>query len=142
MKIPEKPFPPYESSYESYVERVHIYSFTESLQDYEEDKPEKKDVDIRKINLQWLLDKLPEGVTPKQVKISFGYNASSMSYDDHYVGFYYEKKIPACKKEYKLALKKYEAELAQYEKDLVIYNDWLKAEKIKQLKSQLNQLEQ
>lgn len=125
MKEPVQPWPPSKYEYEKKIERRYIYEFWESLQEdeYDDDEEEKRVPvkDINKVDLAWLLSQLPEGINPSQVKIEFGYNASSMAYEDHYVKFYYEVTTPARKEEYKTAKKKYEQDKAQYDKDMAAY---------------------
>lgn len=74
------------------------------------------------------------------IKIEFGYNASSMAYEDHYIRFYYEVTIPAKTKEYQLARKKYEADMKQYKEDMEAYKTASKAKKIKNMEEELKKL--
>lgn len=147
LKEPKQPFPPFEFHYDEKVEKKYIYEFWESLReddddgwdDEEEEKrvPEKP---ISEVNLAWLVSKVPEGVSLDQIKVEFGYNANCMAYEDHYVGFYYEVKIPARKKEFRAAMKKYKEDLAQYEKDLAEYNEACRLQEIKETEERLAKL--
>jgi mannose-1-phosphate guanylyltransferase len=150
MKQPLNPFPPSHYEYDEKVERKYIYSYSQNLdEDYdpdEDDKDYKDDdktwnvKDISAIDLAWLISQIPEGVTPSQIKIEFGYNASSMSYEDHYVRFYYEVTIPARKEEYKAAQKKYKKDLEQYEKEMFVYEANCLAKEIEETKAKLARL--
>lgn len=145
MKEPVRPYPPLSYQYEKTVERRYIYTFWETLQEDDgwddgEKKPEKPKKDISKVDLAWLLTQIPEGISPSQIKIEFGYNANCMAYEDHYVKFYYEETIPARKEEYKAAKKKYEEENAQYEKDLAEYKLFLHNKEIEETEQKLARL--
>lgn len=151
---PHRPEPPKEEYYTK-VERKYIYQCSESLredddwddEDEDEDTPKLPQKPITEVDLGWLLQQVPEGVTPSQIKIEFGYNASSMSYDDHYVNFYYEIVGKLDKKSYNQALKfyeedmkRYEKEIKQYEKDKAEGEAKAKAEEIKELEEKLKEL--
>src|SRR5690349_1691459 len=98
MKEPKRPFPPFAPDYDSKIERKYIYSYSATLlEDYDEEEEEEREVPkkpINEVDLAWLVDEVPKGVTLDQIKIEFGYNANCMSYEDHYVKFYYEVEIP------------------------------------------------
>jgi hypothetical protein len=157
MKEPQEPSPPWEMDYRASVEHEFIYysllrtlssSLKVSFQDIDDDEPTEQEKKIAKlprkkpanVTLAWLLTLVPEGVKPEDIKIDFGYNASFMSYEDHYVGFYYDVKIPAKTKELKAAKEKYKLDLAQYEKDLVAYNEWKRNDEIRQTENKLKAL--
>jgi serine phosphatase RsbU (regulator of sigma subunit) len=149
IEKPVKPYPPYKYEYDARVERRYIYADSETLREdhydeYDEEeendrypKPEKP---VEEIDLGWLLKKIPEGIKPEQIKIEFGYNASSMSYEDHYIRFYYEEKVSARKAEYKAAMAKYEKDLKQYEKDLEAYEEAKRQQEIAETEAKLERL--
>jgi hypothetical protein len=153
MKEPIKPWPPMEYQYEACIDRKYIYKFSENAipdEDYynddDEDEEEseedaklpKKPVD--KINLAWLLKQIPDGVSPKDIKIEFGVNYNCMSLEDKYLNFYYEVKVPAKKAELKAAKEKYKNDLKQYESDMVAYEAYCKAKEIKEAEEKLARL--
>ena len=147
MEEPKKPYQPYKFEYEAKVERKYIYSCVESLGDEWDQEQDEKDEEkerplkpIGEVDLAWLLTQVPEGIKPEQIKIEFGYNASSMAFEDHYIRFYYDVTIPARKVEYKADKKKYEADLAQYEKDLIAHQEWHRAEEIRKTEEKLARL--
>src|ERR1700681_671657 len=123
MKEPISPYPPHKYEYETRVERQYIYRYCQSLRedDYDDDDDDDEDEmdeyanlptkDLHEVNLQWLITQIPPGLKPKDIKIEFGYNANDMAFEDHYVNFYHEVKIPARKAKYK-------ADLAKYGEDL------------------------
>ncbi len=151
LEEPKKPFPPFEYEYEEKIVKKFIYQFSESLReddyddDDEDDEEEEKKENIpdnppQDISLAWLMTLVPEGIKPEQIKMDFGYNASCMSYDDHYVGFYYEVTVPARKAELLAARAKYESDLRQYEKDLKAYKEAKRLNDIKETEAKLAKL--
>jgi len=147
MNPPIRPTQPFITEYNAKVERKYIYRFVQSLKvDYEDDEnDEYKKIFLLKenpkdINLKWLLDNIPAGIKPENIKIDFGFNFNTMSYEDHYIGFYYEQKIPARQKEYKAAMKQFEIDLEQYNKDMEKYKEYQRLEEIKQVELKLEQL--
>ena len=144
MEKPTKPYPPFQLDYAEKVERRYVYSFTESMHEDdgwdEGDKEPEPAKPIAEVDLAWLLTQIPEGVTAEQIKIEFGYNASSMSYDDCFIKFYYEVIIPARKTEFKAAKVKYQANLKQYEQDVVAYEQECREKEIKATEEKLKRL--
>lgn len=146
MKEPIQPIPPYKGDYEGKVKRKYIYEFWETLNedaewdDDEEEEPRKPTKDINKVDLAWLAAQIPDGISPSQIKIEFGYNASSMAYEDHYIKFYYEAKVPARKEEYKAAQKKYKEQKEQYDKDMAAYKAACREQEIKDTEEKLARL--
>lgn len=145
MKEPVQPWPPSKYEYEKKIERRYIYEFWESLQEDEwnDDEEEEKRVpikDIAKVDLAWLLKQVPEGIDPGQIKMEFGYNANAMAFEDHYIKFYYEVKVPARKEEYKIAQKKYTKEKEQYDKDMAAYKVACREQEIKDTEEKLARL--
>lgn len=148
MKEPIKPWPPSGYQYEATTEAHYIYKYSEDLDPegvLEHDEDEERDPSFSakhpsKINLQWLLDKLPEGKSPKDIKIAFGYDYNCMAFEDHHIGFYYEVKVPAKKAELKAAKEKYKQDLKQYELDLAAYKTYCKEKEIKEAEEKLARL--
>lgn len=151
MDKPVRPYPPHSLNYEEKVERMYIYSYSESLQEEdgfedEEDEafgvdaPKKEMPPLEEVNLAWLVSQVPAGITLSQIKIEFGYNASSMAYEDHYVSFYYEVLVPARLSEYQADLAQYEKDIEQYKKDVVAYEEFCKQEEIKTMEEKLAKL--
>lgn len=153
MKEPIKPWPPSTWEYEARVERRYIYKYAAPLReddsyeddDDEDEESEDKDAhlpkkEISKVDLAWLLKQIPDGLTPKDIKIEFGYNANCMAYENQYVNFYYEEKIPARKDELKAAKAKYIEAFKKYEEDLAEYQAFSKAEEIRQTEEKLRRL--
>ncbi|MCK9459536.1 MAG: hypothetical protein M0R80_07850 [Proteobacteria bacterium] len=150
MKKPQKPFQPFHYDYEEKIVKRYIYRFTESLcedecwdeseLDDDEEKPEVPLKPIGEVDLAWLVSLVPEGIKPEQIKIDFGYNASSMSYEDHYVGFYYEVTVPARDAEFDAAMREYKAAERQYEADMTEYEVWAYKQEIKETEEKLARL--
>ena len=135
---PILPTQPYSYQYEERTERIYIYEYIQLLREeceiYDDEIEEKakegfsfnenenawvKGKPISEVNFEWLLSQVPDVIKLSDVKIEFGYHASSMAYEDHHVRFYYEKIIPAKAVEYKIAK-------AQYDQDLIVYNQAIK----------------
>ncbi len=152
---PLKPYPPAPYEYKEKIERKYIYVFSQSLQedDYEDELEEDEEEtqeekhlkelpqnDIHDINLDWLLKQVPEGIDPSQIKMEFGFNASSMAYEDHYIKFYYEVVIPARTAEYELAQKQYKTQIKRYDLDLKAYQTEVMHNKIGAMEEELSRL--
>lgn len=143
---PIMPLAPFINQYAEHMEREYIYSFSEKLQEYddwdEEDCEEKKTPEkpINEVDLGWLLNKLPDGIKPSDVKIEFGYHANSMAYESHWVCFYYEVKVPAKKEEYKEAKKKFNKDMVKYKEEMEEYRKACHQKKIKETEDELEQL--
>lgn len=150
MEKPNKPYPPSPFEFGKVVERKYIFSCTESLreEEFEEDEDEDEDEapdpdepqDTSDITLEQLMARVPVGLKLSQIKMEFDYNASCMSYDDHYVKFYYEVTKPPRNKEYKAAQEQFKKDMEQYEKDIVVYEQYRKEQKIKKTEEKLARL--
>lgn len=152
MKEPIMPRHPDEWEYKARVERRYIYKHSDRLRDddtYEDDDDDEDEPgedaslpakDISEVNLAWLIKQIPKGLDTKDIKIDFGFNANCMAYEDHYVNFYYEEKIPARTAELKAVMSKYKEAFKKYEEDLVTYKAFCKARNIKEAEEKLAQL--
>jgi len=154
MKEPQKPYKPSLYEYEEKVEKKYIYSFTEKFDDEydygdndEEDENEdenedekKPEIPISELTLDYLVSKVPQGINLNQIKIQFGYKASDMAYENHYIHFYYEVLVPAKNEEYKIAMKQYEEDLKKYEDEIVQYKKFIHQEEIKKMEETLAKL--
>jgi hypothetical protein len=147
LKKPIYPYGPSSYYYEEKVEKRYIYSYSQSLREHDDfdddDDEEEKEVPkkpIQDVDLGWLLTQIPEGISPSQIKIEFDYSASSMSYDDHYVKFYYNETIPARPEEFKAAKKEHDKKLEQYKIDLKIYEDAAHEKAIREAEDKLARL--
>lgn len=145
--IPAWPSPPNEYLFKKRKERVYLYEVTESFRedddeyyDDEDERPKKPEKPVHKVDLGWLLSKLPEGKTAKDVKIEFGYNASSMAYEDHYLRFYYEVDVPGDPKGLKKAKAEYAKKKAQYDKDMAAYQEAVVQQQIREKEEELARL--
>lgn len=102
---------------------------------YEKNKISK--IPLSKLTLQSLLDNLPEGVTPSDVKIGLSIDCSDMAVEGANLSFYYEKQLPARPELYKQDKEAYDKERAEYEEKNAAYNKWKKKEDIKELEIRL-----
>ena len=153
MKEPVRPWPPMDYQYEACVDRKYIYKFSENAlpddyyDDMDDDEEEESEEDAKlpkkpvgEVNLAWLIKQIPDGVSPKDIKIEFGVNYNCMSVEDKYLNFYYEVKVPARKADLKAAKEKYKNDLKQYESDIVEYKAFCKAKEIKDAEENLARL--
>jgi hypothetical protein len=123
--------------------RRHGLTFQQwKLESTDDEKAKLPQKDINKVTLGWLLKQLPDGVTPDQVKVDFGYYASSMAFEDHHIGFYYEVKIPSRMKEYRAAQAKYEEDMKQFLKQQEAYEQYLVQEEIRKTEAKLQALKE
>ncbi len=103
------------------------------------DQPVIPNTPLHKMTLQSLLDMLPEGISPADVKIEL--------IDDDWSGvpfakvaFSYKKTFPANMEQFKKDKAAYDAEWAEYEKKKAAYDQWVKRQQIKKLEGELAQL--
>lgn len=104
------------------------------------DQPTLPKVNLNKITLQSLIDMLPEGVTPKDVKVRSDIDAGDMGIYGHDIVFYYKKKLPAEPKKFKEDMALYNKLYAEYEVKEAAYNQWVKDQQVKELEEKLNNL--
>ena len=161
MTKPYKPYHPYEPHKNLYLNRTElktIYSFYQSLRpcdycdneschnecekaiEYLGEKDTSNTIPLEEMTLQKLLDILPEGIKPCDVKISIDVDVSDMAYEGHSVDFYYEKPLPDRTEEWEKVKADYDAAYSKYQKELEKYNEWFKQKEIKELEEKLNQL--
>lgn len=147
MKEPVMPWYPCSTDYSEKVERKYIYSYCESLNEDGYDDEDEDEIEeevplknISDVTLGWLLNQMPKNVTVDDIKIEFGYNASSMAYENHYVKFYYEVTVPAREEELVQAILKYKKEEEQYKKDRAAYEIYCKEQEIKNMQDALSKL--
>lgn len=148
LKEPVRPYPPFKPEFEEKIVRKYIYSCVESLEEegwYDDEDEEKEELEgagkpIEEVTLAWLLEQCPKGISPKDIKVEFGYNTSSMAYEDHFVRFYYETVIPARTVEYEEAVKEYEQSLERYEQAMMDYTEALRQQEIKATEAKLKKL--
>lgn len=141
---PNRPWPPSECLYAESVKKRYIYSYSSPLtEDGDEDVDEEKELPkkpIEEVNLSWLIGEVPVAVKLDQIKIEFGFNAGAMSYEDHYVRFYYEETIPANLEGFAAAQRAYEIQKNQYDLEMKAYSDALKKYEIEQAEQNLARL--
>jgi hypothetical protein len=104
------------------------------------DQPELPKLNLSKVTLQTLLDLLPEGVSPKDVKVRSNIDAGDMGIYGHDVEFYYKKKLPAEPEQFKKDMALYNKLYAEYEVRLAAYEQWVKDQQVKELEEKLNKL--
>lgn len=117
----------------------------QECEEYEENDPELfKLWDLRKKNknlsLQDIINKLPDGVTPDQVKISVRINCNAFSVTGSEVNFSFTKEIPDDPEGFKKAQEEYEKNYQAYLVEKAKYDQWKKDQEIKELEEKLKEL--
>jgi hypothetical protein len=114
-------------------------------EDYEENDPkilaiwgERKK--ILNMSLQDILNMLPEGVTPDQVKFSLTIDVGAMSVNGAKISFFYSKDFPDDPEGFKAATKTYKENLKLYKIEHAKYDQWVKDQEIKELEAKLANL--
>lgn len=102
-------------------------------------------ISLENMTLQDIIDKLPKGYSPSDIKMKFGSSLNSMgpSPDDHiFVRFVYRKPIDlqAEIKKYTKANKRYEKKMAEYEKAKKEYDQWKHEQDIAEAQAKLDEL--
>lgn len=95
---------------------------------------------ISKLTLQSILDMLPEGVKPSDVKISLSLDTGDMGIYGHEVNFTYSKTFEADPEGFKAAQKKYEENYQAYLVEKQKYDDWVRQQEIQKLEEKLAKL--
>lgn len=146
----------YESSQKIWVDRDYYCDYCnrencneeceEALADKEEndlycdkDQPKTIDLKLEKVSLQTLIDQIPEGLTPNDIKISLSYNDRGVMYSQK-LSFYYIKTFPANRKGYNEAKKKYDEAEKLYFIEREKYDQWVKEQKKEKLLKELKEL--
>ena len=147
---------PREEDYKNLTENVEIYSYSYSLEQCyycgencrgtcvgavknkeEEDEPI---IDIKDMDLQKLLNMIPKGLSPADIKMDIAAGYGDGGYEDINVEFYYKKALPDKTKEYNKHMKEYLKAKQDYDQQLAIYNAWVKEKEIKNLEARLEEL--
>lgn len=109
----------------------------------EECEKSEKAEPIGLLTLQDIINKLPNGFTPGDVKVEFGYSANCMAYEDTWIRFSYRQEV-----DLQVELDKYAKEKERYEKEMVgykrankEYKAWKRAQAIAEAKAKLEALE-
>lgn len=92
---------------------------------------------ITKITLQSILDMLPEGVKPSDVKISTSLDLGDMGIYGHSVTFSYSKTFKADPEGFKAAKKLYEKNYKAYLVEKEKYDEWKHNQEVKDLEVKL-----
>lgn len=107
------------------------------------DQPQTPTIPLDNMNLQKLIDLIPAGLKPEDIKMRMSINMSDMGpskNDGQTITFYYTKTFPADIEQYNKDKAAYDLEFKEYEKKKKIYDKWVKDEEIKKLESQLKKL--
>lgn len=95
---------------------------------------------LSQINLQSILDMLPEGAKPSDVKISINLDTGDMGVYGHEVTFSYSKTFEADPEGFKIAQEKYEEKYQAYLIEKEKYDKWKRQEEVKRLEAKLARL--
>jgi hypothetical protein len=159
-------FPPHEWNYQEKDVEATIYSCYERTprdDGYDDEEEEYEDEEeneeyrsihsrdgqeknaIRKlpldqITLQSLIDNLPSGITPADVKISMSIDVSAFAVEGTTLNIYYKKHLPARPELYKQEKAAYDKEYAEYEIKLKAFEEWERRQEVKKLEEKLAKL--
>jgi hypothetical protein len=165
----EKPFlkvsEPFKLDFKGRTKKIIIYSYYKEIEDEENEKcehcgssycydedclndnrsidldqPNYPKVALEKINLQFILNLIPEGVKYEDIKMDMGHSQNSHYIEGYYINFYYNKKLSDRLEEYDKAMEAYNKAKEEYEKEKIKYDEWCKQEKIKKLEKELQNL--
>ncbi len=163
--FPKNYMRPWERDYSARTEDVTLYSYYEKHRSdddrqyceycdeelgYNSETDEYEDCDcedardeksgfpkLSQITLQTILDMLPEGVKPSDVKISISLDTGDMGVYGHEVTFSYKKTFEADPEGFKAAQEQYEKNYQAYLVEKQKYDEWKRQEEIKQLENKL-----
>lgn len=160
--------PPWESYFKKRVENVVLFSHYERVcderyhgeacdvcgrqecimgecEDYDENDPEILEIwenrkKAQNMTLQDLINSLPEGVTPDQVKFSLSIDVGAMSVNGAEISFFHSKQFEDDPEGFKKAQDHYNECYRLYEIERAKYDKWLKEKEIKELEEKLSNL--
>lgn len=95
---------------------------------------------LSQITLQSILDMLPEGVKPSDVRISINLDLGDMGIYGQEVNFTYRKTFEADPEGFKAAQERYEKNYQAYLVEKQKYDEWKRQEEVKQLEEKLAKL--
>lgn len=95
---------------------------------------------LSQITLQSILDKLPKGIKPSDVKISLSLDTGDMGIYGQEVTFSYSKTFEGDPEGFKAAQERYEANYQAYLVEKEKYDEWKRQEEIRQLEEKLSKL--
>lgn len=157
--FPELYSKPYKQDFSARTEEATLYSHYEKY--YNEDQgiycefcDKELDVDedcdcedaldeksefpkLSQVTLQTILDLLPKGVKPSDVKISIDLDLGGMGVNGQSVSFTYSKTFKADPKGFKAASEQYEKNYQAYLVEKEKYDEWKRQEEIKELEVKL-----
>jgi len=107
---------------------------------YRRYQPKLPKINLEDMDLQKVIDLIPEGVSPKDIKMRIDLDSGDMGYYGYAVEFYYEKTLPDESEQYKTDKAAYDAERAEYLKKFEEYQTWEKYQEILKLEQQINEL--
>ncbi len=140
---------PYKSDYKERTKKVVIYESFDRIDEFyynsdDETEDELPIVPLGNMNLQKILDKVPEGVDLSDIKMEINLSLNDMvasSSDRKSIRFWYMKKFPADLEKYKKDLAEYRKALKEYKKKQKEYDKWAKNEEIKRLQEKIKELQ-
>ena len=151
---------PFKMNYEERKKNIVIYSYTEhTIEDrdycsfceeencsgqclgedysYDKDQPAIPKIKIENMNLQKILDMLPENINPADVTMSmYSHDWCGVPYTTF--SFSYEKTFAEDLEQFEIDLKAYELEYKEYEIKKSAYDQWVKEEEIKKLEEKIS----
>jgi hypothetical protein len=104
------------------------------------DQPPLPKIKFNKVTLQTILDLLPEGVTPADVKLRFTIDSGDMGVYGHEITFYYTKKLPPEPEKYAEDYATWKKLHDEWEAKHAAYEQWEKDKQVKELEEKLAKL--
>lgn len=104
------------------------------------DQPKLPKMSVNQLSLQSILDLLPEGIKPEDVKMSFDVDTGDMGIYGHEIVFYYKKKLPAEPEQFKKDHDVWKKLCAEYEEKRKAYDEAVQQQEIKKLEDKLAKL--
>lgn len=92
--------------------------------------------------MQDILDRLPEGVKPSDVKVSVDIDTGDMGIYGHEVVFYYNKKLPADPEQFKKDHDVWKRLYAEYEEKRKAYDESVQQQEIRAKQKEIRDLKE
>ncbi len=104
------------------------------------DQPPIPNLRLKEVNLQSILDMLPEGVSPKDIKLELFVDSDCMSYNGIELEVTYTKEFPPDPEGYKRDKTIYDDCVKQYKEARKKYENWKIQQEINELETKLRKL--
>lgn len=145
---------PNKYDYRKRTKEIVLYSYYEKWRgedDYEEeteedreswdhDQPRTPTTPLKKLSLQDIIDMLPAGISPADIKMRIYIDSGDMGIYGQSVTFFYVKTFPADIKKYQADMAKYQERYNAYKIKKDDYDQWVSNQEKKKLELQFEDL--